>query len=180
MWLRWSVRQSRGYWLEVTTLVPLAAGSGPLTPAIFGLVGVLLGALVAAGVDVWVQRRREKAEVKAEEDQVRASIRLVLSVIGEVEARLKIVLAQWSWYVPEGEQWTAVWNQERSKLAAALGDEDFKAVATAFVAAREFQVQAAALDGEDLDDGGRCQLGVWQKAASAASDALERSRPQSG
>jgi hypothetical protein len=151
--------------------IPEPVTAADVTTAAFGLGGVLVGALVTAGMDYWLQKRREAAEREAERRRVRASSRLVLSVLEEVGAALQNVSQQGWWYAQDGERWATVWDHERTTLAANLADDEFEQVANGFLAARMFHSQAAAANG-GLNDDDREKFDVWIGAVSAGSGAL--------
>jgi hypothetical protein len=105
-----------------------------MTAAIFGLIGVVVGAALTGAVNWLLERRRERAEAQA-------AARLLKS---EVEAAISDVastLAEGMWPISYQPTWRQSWSSYRRPLAARMDPEAFEAAAKAY--ARMDQLQSA-------------------------------------
>src|SRR2546425_88006 len=95
-----------------------------LASAIFPLVGVLIGGLLAGGVQ-WTMARR------AERRAARTAAKLVRLELDDYEALerrwLQIGILRCDWWKPPES-----WNEQRSALAANLSDAEWNAVEKAY------------------------------------------------
>ena len=103
----------------------MTSESDPMTAAIFGLIGVIVGGLLNAAAVAWQARRGEKATA-------RLASRLVALELQEAFFLLTLnpdVAAE-----PEGQEQlsSAAWASHRDALARTLDDEDWNAVAAAY------------------------------------------------
>jgi hypothetical protein len=99
-----------------------------MTEAIFGLVGVVVGALMTGGMDYFLEWRRERRER-------RRLTRLVALELATTAVNLRIIAAD---QVVRSERILTeiepnVWRQYRDAIAAFLGDTEFEDVATSYL-----------------------------------------------
>jgi hypothetical protein len=94
--------------------------------AIFGLVGVVVGAVVAGGVDYALDRRRERAGL-------RAALRLVEDEYKDLLSVVAIVLQMRVWPPSDWQAWRSTsrdqWETHRDVLAARLSAADWELIA---------------------------------------------------
>ena len=127
--------------------------SSPVTAAIFGLIGVVVGGLITGGVDYFLQWRSEKAEQK------RAK-RLVSFEIDAIVVGLESIIERG--HLPERgltEEWrgqflpAVEWSQQKAALALALSDEEWMLVETFYFNVLGFRLKAVDLGhGAELDE----------------------------
>jgi hypothetical protein len=146
-----------------------------VSSGVFGLVGVFVGAAIAAGVDIWVQRRREKGERQAQERLLTSTTRLLLTDLKEAQQFLTMMENERIWLEdPSADRWVALWDQERKALAAALDSDHLTAVARAFLAIRLLKWNAThSEDGTALTDSEVSYIDNWQKEIARAIKVLE-------
>jgi hypothetical protein len=96
-----------------------------MLPAVFGLIGVIVGGLLNAAVTAWQARREDVASA-------RVAARLIDLELREAAAIL--VLNQGANRISQGDSpfSNAAWRKYRDVLARALSDRGWEAVATAY------------------------------------------------
>jgi len=122
-----------------------------VSAAIFGLIGVVVGALVTGGVDYVMQRRREKAEL-------RQARRVVAGELSDLWYQLETITAGDRWPGEVPEEWFAsrMWEAHRPVLASQLSDEDWNELARIYSIATKFRAMFGA--GEALTDEDKLNL----------------------
>jgi hypothetical protein len=91
--------------------------------AIFGLVGVIVGALITGGVEYFMRVRDEKAET-------RAAARLTHAELGHAEGLVAMALDSGKWeLVREGSYPDDRWRQHEGLFGRLLGGDEWSAVA---------------------------------------------------
>lgn len=110
-----------------------------MSAAIFGLIGVVVGALVTGGVDYVMQRRREKAEL-------RQARRVVAGELSDLWYQLETITAGDRWPGEVPEEWFAsrMWEAHRPVLASQLSDEDWNELARIYSIATKFRAMFGA------------------------------------
>ena len=111
-----------------------------MTAAIFGLLGVVVGALVTGGVDYFMARRREKGEL-------RQSSRLVADELHSLWLVVDLILERGQ-LLPErlpGEDAellfaTSSWHAHKAVLARALPQKEWSALATIYATVESMRV----------------------------------------
>jgi hypothetical protein len=91
--------------------------------AIFGLVGVVVGGLLTAGVEAYRARR-------ADERQVRIAARILRDELAWWHTSIAISLGQGEWLVDSNDAVRAAWLQHREALCV-LDRDDWARVSTA-------------------------------------------------
>jgi hypothetical protein len=114
-----------------------------MTAAIFGLLGVLVGALVTGFVNYVLERRRELVEA-------RAAARLMRSEVVAAGEAVATTLEEGEWPISYRPTWRESWIAYRRALAGRLPGEDFEAVARAY--ARMDQLQGGFETGRPPDE----------------------------
>jgi hypothetical protein len=97
-----------------------------VTEAIIGLVGVIVGAVVTAGLDWLRQSRREAAEAIVARRLVGLELTLALNM-------LRIAHADGRWWPDAIRLRTDAWEAHKSILAASMPEQEWSMLATAFV-----------------------------------------------
>jgi hypothetical protein len=105
-----------------------------MTTAIFGLVGVVVGALVTGVVSWLLERRKEKAEAVA-------AARLLKPEVTAAVADVTSTLDEGRWPIAYRPMWRESWATYRQALVVAMQQRGFDEVATAY--ARMAQLQSA-------------------------------------
>jgi hypothetical protein len=93
--------------------------------ALFGLIGVLLGAVIGGFVSYTLEHRRETAEA-------RSAARLSRAQIGEARRAADTALEDGSWPIAWQSDWTNSWQWLRRPLAGSLEPDHFDLVATTY------------------------------------------------
>ena len=155
----------------------LAATADNLTPALFGLAGVVCGALVTAGTNVWIEHRHEKAEQRLDRDLLASALELLLTDLCHIRELLIHIDESGRWVVPDSARWLTLWDQERRRLASALEPEDYETIADAFLAVRLWDLRGPE---QPLDENGHTQVQKWRDAVEEARKRLERRRLRIG
>ena len=101
-----------------------------MTAAIFGLLGVIVGGLIAAGAEAWFRSRERKAEALV-------AARLVLQELGTAAISIDLLIANDVWPIPlpqmrEDLASTAQWEEGRAVLARTLSGDEWRIVTTAY------------------------------------------------
>ena len=98
-----------------------------MTAAIFGVVGVIIGALVTAAGTYFFERRREKREARSAQLVVRHELEDAAKAVEDA-------LRGREW--PPGWQsmrWSQSWSTYRPVLAATMEEQDFAKLARAYL-----------------------------------------------
>ena len=152
----------------------LALAATSVTPAVFGLVGVLMGALVSAAANYLVEQRRLQEERKAHERNVRAALRLLRSQLKVEYAFISSLTVDDAWSEPpQADRGRALWDQEQRPLAMALNADEFESVANAFLAAGLLELEGARRMGEQVTQEDADRLAEWGAAVERALAALD-------
>jgi hypothetical protein len=163
--------------------IAMTAGFAPtvaatsLAPAIFGLLGVLLGGLVTIAGNLLVQWRRERAEARAERLDAEAGMRVLAVQLDDIERAARSVEEIGSWLrFADADGWLATWDEERKRLAAAFARErqaaSFDVVARPFLVAKLFRAATERREGDDVGADDRGYLRGVRQDVGAASRAL--------
>jgi hypothetical protein len=145
-----------------------------VTQAIFGLVGVVVGAVISGGVAFFMERRRDRQKARASarlleeelEPFVGALYQLRASLLKENEAAFQVFIGQWNSFTLD------LWTSRREALATTLAIEEWYSVMYAYVALGKLKRELGGLDfgtaqaDEDL-------RGTVQSAESAVISAVE-------
>jgi len=97
-----------------------------MTAAIFGLVGVVVGAFINGAANVYFERRSERSNRRSAARLVRSELVRFRSLAREADLRPPEELPQLRDIRP------VVWESQRSVLARSLTDEDWALVALAY------------------------------------------------
>ena len=127
-----------------------------MTAAIFGFLGVLVGAIITFLSSFYLERRRERQQREREEESLATELRTAARLIEEELARASgashIVSESKKWWHPSGVVTITAWAQHRAVLAGQISDKDWKSLRLAYVAVeRLIQVRAEAPPGDPND-----------------------------
>ncbi|MGA7706077.1 MAG: hypothetical protein WB998_14430 [Solirubrobacteraceae bacterium] len=142
-----------------------------VTAAVFGIVGVLCGAAVTAGTNVWIDTRRRKAEQDEERHLLWATINLLRTDLEAICALLDHIKDSCEWVAPD-PRWLVLWDQERQRLAFTLDRDDYSRVAEAFLAVRLWEL----ITGEEpqtLEEGDQERIREWRTGLKVALGILD-------
>jgi hypothetical protein len=127
--------------------------SSPVTAAIFGLIGVVVGGLLTGGVDYFLQRRTDKAEQKRAKRLVGEEVNTIVFALEEIveDGHLPTRGLTEEW---RGQYLSVVeWPQQKTALALALNDDEWRALATFYYNVSGFRLMAVELGhGAALDE----------------------------
>ncbi len=126
-----------------------------MTTAIFGLVGVVVGALLSGGMEWWLARRRESLAARTAARLVRDELYLVACWVEDA--------MQDRWSLPPDWQYDAeTWQAQRAFLAVTLPYEQYARAQRAHQAAVRFSAwQQQARDQATHSDSDRRQVQIW-------------------
>jgi hypothetical protein len=105
--------------------------------AIFGLIGVVVGALITGGMSFWSERRRESAEL-------RAALRILDEEIGIAIAGISACLELRHWHPRMSEIALEDWPASRGIIAARLNSVDWMAISNANAVVTAIAIRADA------------------------------------
>ena len=123
--------------------------------AVFALIGVGLGAFISGGFSLVLERRREQTrareERRQEEQEAFAAARLLRADAHAAQGAVVRALEDDppSWPIALDPDWARSWGAYRRVMAGELGDDDFDAVARAFLEVE--QLERAFRAGRDPD-----------------------------
>ena len=104
--------------------------------AVFGLVGVVVGALLSGGTEWMLARRREQRAARTAARVVRDELYLVAVWLED--------LREGAWTLPEGWRYSEqVWREQRAHLAAILPYDQYARAQQAHQATARFSAWAA-------------------------------------
>jgi hypothetical protein len=126
-----------------------------VTAAIFGLVGVVIGALITGGTNYVLQ-------VRAERREIRAAARLMLQELTNTGAAIRYAIELNDREFLRGATSEDEWNRHHLFLARHLSDEEWDAVALAY---GKGTVALVLLDGFQADQ--------WQPKAQEIADIVD-------
>jgi hypothetical protein len=121
-------------------VVVTTSGDG-LWYALLGLAGVLVGAVISGGFNLWVARRKERADAAAESERHGVDLRRAARLIDD-DLHAAASAARWSveHEVFPGQHLTTLgWQRYRDILAPELSDIDWRSVNVAVNAIDAFQ-----------------------------------------
>lgn len=156
---------------------------GVPSSAFFGLVGVLVGAVIATVGDWLLERHRddraEAAENTVRQRQLREAARLVDLELSDAESIIGESIYRTRWWDPGRQFSSDVFSTHRSTLAVELEDDDWSRLATAYFGLNElnWRHSRAALDrqnarGGGFDDDVIFELRSWAESIFEARKAL--------
>lgn len=101
-----------------------------MTAAIFGLLGVLVGGLITAGVEWWRDRRARAETIEVKREARTRAARMVFQELVNATAVMKVTVknSRWSGHPLS----TAAWQEYAPVLTTALGNRDWLIVSGAF------------------------------------------------
>ena len=108
-----------------------------LSPAIFGLVGVIIGGLITSGTSYWLETRKDKREQEKESRIRAATLRQAARLIDEEfttalhAIQFSVEDKRWDSDVSRLETMIVTWEEHKKLLAMELSTSEWKA---AFVA----------------------------------------------
>ena len=126
-----------------------------MTAAIFGLVGVVIGALITGGTNYVLQ-------VRAERREIRAAARLMLQELTNSGDAIRYAIKLNDREFLHGATSENEWNRHHLFLARHLSDEEWDAVALAY---GEGTVVVALIEGLQADE--------WQSTAREIADGVD-------
>lgn len=156
---------------------------GVPSTAFFGLLGVLIGAVIATVGDWTLERHRderaEKAEKTANARNLKEAARLVDLELQDAEGVIGEAIFREEWWPAAREFSADVFTQHRATLAVQLSDAEWPSVSYAYIALNELNwnrrtvnLQIANGRGGEFDEDVIYALRDWVKSAFEARKAL--------
>jgi len=105
-----------------------------MTAAIFGLLGVVVGGLLTGGVDYFMARRREQAELRQSTRLVADELHSLWLVVDLILERGQLLPARLPGEDTELLFPTSSWHAHKAVLARALRQKEWIALATVYAA----------------------------------------------
>jgi hypothetical protein len=144
-----------------------------VTAAIFGLIGVLVGGLITAGTELFLQRRRERSDARAG--------RLLLEAeLFQAQATINVALES-DWWAGRTSPPVEAWRESRVALAAEFTRAEWQVIAVGITWIDRlwsgFEARLEVIQnpyGTNLTDGDRTRLQNARTAIRAAQDVLAR------
>jgi hypothetical protein len=99
-----------------------------MAEAVFGLIGVVVGGLLAGGAEYVMQRRRERRDARAAARLLAEQLRRAIAFI---HSELRPVASDWA-SGAFGDVEMEVWHHNRGILASALETAEWEGIAEAF------------------------------------------------
>jgi len=150
--------------------------------AIFGLIGVVAGALIATGGEYMLTGRRERREVEAETTALRSARRLASRLIDEelqvADAAVEFCRRYRRWWPTTKRLSMSAWEQGKAILATHYDYDEWNTVMIAMIAVTMLertyqQYLAAGLKDREIPEDVIKELGQWSGAIGAARQVLE-------
>jgi hypothetical protein len=146
-----------------------------MSAAVFGLIGVAVGALVAGGVDLTLERSRERKAT-------RGALRLLRTDLDRAAAMLKTSIAREQWWPAPFVLPTSIWEGQRDLLSTGVKEtNDWDAISRACVGLQDLGGFHAALKMDANADNpaysaqdSEKSLGEVLQKVNAAFDAIDR------
>jgi hypothetical protein len=128
-----------------------------ILPAVFGLLGVILGGVIASGSSYWLETRRERREREKDSRARAASLRQAARLIDEefltAISCIQFALQEKRWgEVPILEPRVSSWQQYHAVLAMELSTEGWCTALKAHLAVKQL-IHLRAISGDDSDTG---------------------------
>jgi hypothetical protein len=149
-----------------------------VTQAIFGLVGVVVGALVAGSVSLFMEHRREKQKARASARLLEEELEPFVGPLYQLRASLlKPNEIEFQAFIAQRRAFTLdLWRANREVLASTLAIGEWYSIMYAYVALAKLM---RALDGVDFaralnDDSLRDTIQNAESAVTVAVDTLGR------
>lgn len=102
-----------------------------MTAAVFGLVGVLVGGLITAGIEWWSARREQARDAEERSRALRAACRLVAMELDGIKTAVVWAERADRWWL-EKQLPTQLWIEGRALLARELSPDEWRAVDVAY------------------------------------------------
>jgi hypothetical protein len=138
--------------------------------AIFGLIGVVVGAVLTGGVEWWRERRRENLAGHA-------TLRLLRHELTRARGILAATKNNRVWWPQPWTLPTALWLDERKLLASVIDrDEDWFVISNAFFELEDLNLYLAALreqHGDDVEYESTAHDGRLQDTRDRVSEAMD-------
>jgi hypothetical protein len=113
---------------------PVAVGDG-LEIAAIGVLGVLIGAVISGGFNLWIARRKERGDAAAESKrhrmEIRRAARLIDDDIRVASDAVRYSLEHKQWWPSAQRLASAGWREYRAVLAPDLSDLHWRQVSLA-------------------------------------------------
>lgn len=140
-----------------------------MTAAIFGLIGVVVGAIISGGAKFLLEKRKERVAA-------RVAARLVRDDLYEATCWIEDSLAEGRWVKPLAKRISSQsWIDQRSFLAAAMPYSDYAAAGSAYRAAEDINNWLSSGDSSlDLTETDRERFSLWLEDLRNGLQALLR------
>jgi hypothetical protein len=115
-----------------------------VSAAIVGLVGVVVGALLAAMQSAWLERRRDARETTTAE-------RLIMAALGVAKRQLDTTTASGRWWPASLPLPLKTWSDQASKISPDIPEDDLGKLGTAFDVMEKLNALAASSRTESDD-----------------------------
>ena len=143
-----------------------------MTQAIFGLVGVIVGALVTGGTQVFLEWRGERRDVRRARRLVAAELLSNASYLSAISVAKKV-----AYFEAGAPLATSAWEQTRSDLAATLDEALWTRLALAYANLdRERERLTVAMGLTDLSDRPSPALDVMAESVGRLAEELNELR----
>ena len=120
-----------------------------LSPAIFGLVGVIIGGLITSGTSYWLETRKDKREQEKESRIRAATLRQAARLVDEefwlALGEIQLLVAKKRWAADSGlESMRVIWDEHKTILATELSTSVWRKVFMAHVMVKQLVTLRAA------------------------------------
>lgn len=109
-----------------------------LTPAFFGLAGVIIGGIITAGSNYLLDRRRERAtnqrDLRNQAIEIKRAARLIDAELIRARGAARMVIRDKRWFIPDTKLKTDAWQTYSQILAPVLSYDDWLTVMKAVLA----------------------------------------------
>ena len=126
-----------------------------LTPAIIGLVGVLVGALISTGANYWLAVRKEATDAALEKAkrsiELKTAARLIANELLVGSAVVTMLVEKRKWVDDVTKLPLVAWERDKAIIARELSYADWHAVTTAALAVEQFRDFAPVPQSEPTD-----------------------------
>jgi len=115
-----------------------------LTPAFFGLAGVIIGGIITAGSNYLLDRRRERAanqkDIRNLAIEIKRAARLIDAELIRARGAARMVIKDKRWWIPDTKLRTDAWQTYSPILAPVLSYPDWVTVMKAVLAIDDLQL----------------------------------------
>lgn len=118
--------------------------SAILIPALFGLLGVIVGGIITTGSSYLLQRRSERIDRERESRnlgiEIKRAARLIDAELVRAQAAARIAIRTKHWAIPDATLKTEAWQKYSSIIAPVLSYPDWSRLIVAVLAVDDLRV----------------------------------------